>query len=1574
MNYTLNNKTKSDMLNDLASWANELRMDLSDRIEKWNLNIRIRFYATVVNFIRYAKKYIVLKHLLHLIASLLGACLGIFVARVHKNRNSSKNSKGIIHDAFWRWVDKEGNYIRDKEALKDFQYRAYIKNLHILLPNYTYRHSISEKKDKMFVGREAAQSQLLSFLMKGGKKGAYLITGFRGMGKTSLVNHTLDEYKKKKHGVEKVTISFGQKDVSELDILRQIIYEIKNKYDERTWFKIANFLNSNVYIPILIGISIFITINLAPILDEGWRPISILLINIQNQISEMKGESAIGLLIFSSAIAIIIMIALRIVGIGLFHPIINNHKKLSYLLDRCSSQLTSEESSGTGAEQFPIILAKRRSKAYPIAGAKEISNELIHLIKKIKFSLNIEFIFVFDELDKIDSNTMNAPHYEESELLGIKDEVVSFNDHRKRKRLILDILSSLKYLITEAEAKFIFIAGSEMFDAALADVSDRHSAISSIFGHVINVDSLYKDKDREQGELTSVGITHLIELFLKRVIDPDGRNKGKSLLKLDWQTSVSINSYEDRMKIVYSLQHFVNYLAYRSTGSPKKLIRLIEEHTTTPKEQSSNYRKNIYAKAHRKYKAGKGAIYLTLSYKDQYKIGLLNYFYRPVVLSRSRVMKHFNDSLLITAPYLMDHIHKFHSNAFSMENLELLPEVLSSSRAPELRTFLEELIEQFNQFLIRETDTRFFDYKFNFDIFSEIIHISSWFEEESAAYNFALDENHRIKVYLRLKIKDLRSVYQNFGGSSNADPFDSIALFNILLGDVSYFDREYSDAIGCYMDALAALRRDESKSSMPLSSNNFHFIAYVKCTMKIGLAYEKIKSYEKAAACYLDVIDVIGRNKTMESNHLLFTELNRYLMNAVCACFFVYEKKPSLGGLRRVFTKVMEVTKNKPIYFDNNNNVYSMRDFLISQNNFFSNLCMLLYYRNKPKDYELILKLITIIKERKKDLTATYIAIDKTKFSSTHDSLILLLKANFISEAVRETLDSENEKILEGNGYEEHVQSADVNHIFIENMKLLIDRYTEKSLDKLTSYQCARILARLGNVHYSVYLENYKGKENKYLRNKVSTNNVTAVVKSVIQTIIVENIFLKITKGDFQKEANASDLIKPWVKLLVDEKNKYKDENDENKSLLNIVTYYLLSAKLYMYSDRPRMGSYQYNKILSILRIRATRLRDYENRDELKMFLTFIEATLVKRCLQVASWNSSSTDRSQIYKYKGVFAEDVIYHDKVLSKHNYKNISNASDIKMAMWHYVVINEIANNGGKRSLVRLMNPSDIDKKDCPTVANQSFVSQLSSIHTMYGRLNELDVQCAINRGLRDNILDESGISNDNNGGTSIDVLYKHVRTIQKYRDAGEVDLKNGLLKIEIGKGREICLSYEKLKDLPYLLANWIFCLHNILQIMQTKGSSFLVTYTNIGDQYRRLGEVLKYFELCRVIHAILKKNLVKFPDARALVVEMIGDDALRSMDTTSLFQLATRNYRLAISAHSRGSAYRNLISNMYFLEDDFHDNLFHFSIAFERQRINSGEILDKIRELNKELSMSQYFEYESHVNGEKRHLRL
>jgi len=45
-----------------------------------------------------------------------------------------------------------------------------------------------------FVGREGERAYLINELTQGGRRGSFLVTGRRGSGKTSFVDHCLDEY------------------------------------------------------------------------------------------------------------------------------------------------------------------------------------------------------------------------------------------------------------------------------------------------------------------------------------------------------------------------------------------------------------------------------------------------------------------------------------------------------------------------------------------------------------------------------------------------------------------------------------------------------------------------------------------------------------------------------------------------------------------------------------------------------------------------------------------------------------------------------------------------------------------------------------------------------------------------------------------------------------------------------------------------------------------------------------------------------------------------------------------------------------------------------------------------------------------------------------------------------------------------------------------------------------------------------------------------------------------------------------------------------------------------------------
>lgn len=85
---------------------------------------------------------------------------------------------------------------RPKHALSD--YGSKINKIFIELHNFHFFHRPSEvdELDTRFVGRKKIVEKLKTLLTQNkSNSGAYLVTGYRGMGKTSLVNKVLTEIK-----------------------------------------------------------------------------------------------------------------------------------------------------------------------------------------------------------------------------------------------------------------------------------------------------------------------------------------------------------------------------------------------------------------------------------------------------------------------------------------------------------------------------------------------------------------------------------------------------------------------------------------------------------------------------------------------------------------------------------------------------------------------------------------------------------------------------------------------------------------------------------------------------------------------------------------------------------------------------------------------------------------------------------------------------------------------------------------------------------------------------------------------------------------------------------------------------------------------------------------------------------------------------------------------------------------------------------------------------------------------------------------------------------------------------------
>ncbi len=172
-------------------------------------------------------------------------------------------------------------------------------------------------------------------------------------------------------------------------------------------------------------------------------------------------------------------------------------KRFKDLNDRIDASLEMEGSHSVGTAWKWFTATSRRKKSFPIAGAREIEAELTSILNDInkipRFLNRPEFVIILDDLGKLRRHDNRTIQDKESEDPSTSEDVVD-ESARIQRESIVRLIANLKDFMSEAKAKFIFIAGREMYDASLADISDRDNFVVSIFPDNPYVKSLLTDE------------------------------------------------------------------------------------------------------------------------------------------------------------------------------------------------------------------------------------------------------------------------------------------------------------------------------------------------------------------------------------------------------------------------------------------------------------------------------------------------------------------------------------------------------------------------------------------------------------------------------------------------------------------------------------------------------------------------------------------------------------------------------------------------------------------------------------------------------------------------------------------------------------------------------------------------------------------------------------------------------------------------------------------------------------------------------------------------------------------------
>lgn len=870
--------------------------------------------------------------------------------------------------------------IRDN---KHFKFASAQKNIKIFVPGFAFKHdnSFDGGKDK-FVGRDLLYQKLFIWLTSKSRSGSYLITGYRGMGKSLLIKRVLNaicrtgklwnelffyisflclllycilkinvdcfccvdcykdikiillvifslctffliytRYKNylnfwligiRKNIINKTRIDYrhlskyiiknkdkreckyyripiyvnlGEDILNERDILSIIAHNVRDKY--------KNFVKSKQNKPLfnLIIASLYILTScyLASYIIED----DLINQKIVSTFKEVTGNDKI----FEYILPVLLLFILKIIFKSLqrnYIPYISTPYKvierLNNLCDRINANVQDNSSIAPTIKErfFTISIGRSKLKTFPFANVREIEQELqdaintINRIKTCPYFYKAQFIIIFDELDKIsfsenrsqNNDSIDAPEFDTS--LDVFSEPMGYE---KRKKDVLNLLANMKYFINTVYAKCVFISGHELYDASLADLSDREFAISSIFNGVINVNS-FLTPERGQSEVTSMTELYvstmllpedyLIEKIIKNIAD-NGIVKNE-IPSLRWYNEYLIenliktypnendNFYIEREEEIKSLieflNHFITYLAHICNGSPKKISTYFEKHIQTEFNiLQANEWNDILVFGYPIEKKVEEQCVLWFTPDDQRFINFMYYIASPIMRCITNEVSHYGDKLLVTSSFIIDQIYKYHDKGFSWRNLEQMPELLNANKNPELRDSMTSMMDFLLQTHITCISAGVNQFKFHKQIAEEIKYISMISEEAAAIFNFTLNESITVKKYNTKLLEYYLNLSQK---APNKKAYNKVLeRLHENLGDIYYMDEDYYCAIHEYRNSLRYIDSD-------ISANNI--INYLKCSMKIGMSYEYRRTYENAYMTYGEIINKLIHLRNIDEN------------------------------------------------------------------------------------------------------------------------------------------------------------------------------------------------------------------------------------------------------------------------------------------------------------------------------------------------------------------------------------------------------------------------------------------------------------------------------------------------------------------------------------------------------------------------------------------------------------------------------------------------------------------------------------------------------------------------------------
>lgn len=1398
----------------------------------------------------------------------------------------------------------------------------YFSNLHnMIIPLYGFNHyhsaSNCEENTEGFIGRDSIIDKLSAWLDapkgKTAYSGAYLITGYRGMGKSSFVHKAVEKLSPKPKGfLERikrlrepkyviVTVNVGNELLTTKELLGMVCKVAAKRFEEEfSGLKVTSLRRSRntvaillVWIPIFIISIILLFCYEFDILGLCWK------------IPKAWYVYTIGILgVLSSG-----WIANQILSV-LWHltkwnclvTIGQIRRYWHYLIERIDADVTLNTETGTSFKnpihELGMYLKFGKNVSYPIADVPEMQEmlvELLNLIDKL-YGSYLHFIFIIDELDKI------SPKDEDSKQMPEYNTGNSFNgnsSNRSRQRALGELLANMKYFISSSKAKFVFVAGYDMYEETLSDISNREFNIHSIFNGHINVSSFFRRTNHYSG-VESMIEQYLCQLLIGgKIKAEDGKVSLRdytAYCRKEWEkqslSKETIQTYEHILeRRVVFLHNFLTYLVYMSNGSPKKLAIYIEKYVRTQERITEKIERDKVLGDGYDIHFGKEAskYYLFFDSRNVQRICFVNYLLYPMIQNLVDKSNIYNDKLLVSTSFMLSNLYKFHKSGFSMRNLEYMPELLDINKMPELRDFIGGIVEFMTLTHIDETVMNLYKYKFPMHLSEEITFYSKTSEEISYLFNFSHDELLSVKnLYIR-QLEHYNNKYEAM----------AIASLHHTLGDIYMLEEDYELAIYEYQEALSALyRQQKRKKEFSLSSIEIEpsrMLFMVRLSLKLGLAYEKRKTYDTAYLTYAQLTEKIRKYSICKDTYdkaLLFDTI-RITYLAPLAKLFVKEKM-DLGGFTESDIKQAENDFKKIIRFSKDKEAILTIDF-------YTKLGDIMYYRNVSEAGEIYMPCAACRYYGK--------AIDTAIHDLIFDGRSVTVKASKSIVFLEILLNKDPKKNLITFGI---IPLKIVTKSFVGIANCLLG-CSQKSFGK----------------DYEEKLDSFFEKLN-HLAEEYAQNEETSGVKHAITVNFDSDL------SCFMK----SQLYYWCAAMMYEMMGEYKSAHSIYCQMSDAVQTMLPASGL-----KASDGILDFCKYIVIKSIQDSyKHYGHINTTEIDLFKRMLGKNLITE-ISLDNLSNSTDIEIVLYKY---------YHICFLSgrKSIIMDVLNHTLSARQLGCDKIISSLVQN------IQNLRFKEESNEQILFMLMQSFRKAFEKgVHNLIDTLQIIDKYLydannnVIIEQLNLNIFKDTNTSDtDKRFQFLIYLITDSLFCLNK-----ATDILSPLYSTTLYTNMYIGECYER----EFVWNHLLIVLREILYYMQSNDKQtfmkdFQQRYKHKFDEVL-ISSMFAHIEVliggCNTYRELLTKQKETGKSPVEIIYDKICPSSHRYLTSSYLIGNAVDYYHKAVEMHTGGKAYKEMASTLYFLEDDLFNNSCYFKFATELYCLNNGYIQDKINMLEK-----------------------